>query len=140
VSCSRRQSLTRLRSQSRCVRDWTGAQRVEGGDGVVEGCSSSNTQGNRFNQHEQEIPDVRVQFPSLISGKLSNTFSLPQIAFGYGVLALGATLFTVLGARNPHTDATGNSTCDSFSTLDDAAAAFNATERRAGTTIIRVRP
>jgi MFS family permease len=25
-------------------------------------------------------------FPSLISGKLSNTFSLPQIAFGYGVL------------------------------------------------------
>ena len=29
--------LTRLRSQSRRVRDWTGAQRVEGGDGVVEG-------------------------------------------------------------------------------------------------------
>ena len=26
-------------------------------------------------------------FPSLISGQLSNTFSLPQIAFGYGVLA-----------------------------------------------------
>jgi MFS family permease len=46
-------------------------------------------------------------FPSLISGELSNTFSLPQIAFGYGVLALVATLFTVLGARNPHTDATG---------------------------------
>src|SRR5262249_60313353 len=37
VSCSRRQSLTRLRSQSRRVRDWTCAQRVEGGDGVVEG-------------------------------------------------------------------------------------------------------
>ena len=72
-------------------------------------------------------------FPSLISGKLSNTFSLPQIAFGYGVLALGATLFTVLGARNPHTDATGNGTCDSSSTLDDAAA-FNPTERRAGKT------
>ena len=68
-------------------------------------------------------------FPSLISGKLSNTFSLPQIAFGYGVLALGATLFTVLGARDPHTDATGNSTCGSFSTLDDAAARV----RRCGT-------
>src|SRR3954453_14207981 len=73
-------------------------------------------------------------FPSLISGKLSNTFSLPQIAFGYGILALGATLFTVLGARNPHSDATRNSNCDSSSTLDDAAAAFNPTERRAGKT------
>ena len=52
-------------------------------------------------------------FPSLISGQLSNTFSLPQIALGYGGLALVATLFTVLGARNPHTDTTGNSTCDS---------------------------
>src|SRR5215469_9909112 len=52
-------------------------------------------------------------FPSLISGKLSNTFSLPQIALGYGGLAVVATLFTVLGARNPHTDTTGNSTCDS---------------------------
>ena len=52
-------------------------------------------------------------FPSLISSKLSNTFSLPQIAFGYGVLALGATLFTVLGARNPRTDTNGNSTSDS---------------------------
>ena len=79
-------------------------------------------------------------FPSLISGQLSNTFSLPQIALGYGGLALVATLFTVLGARNPHTDTTGNSTCDSSSTLDDAAAAFNPTERRAGKTIIRVRP
>jgi hypothetical protein len=79
-------------------------------------------------------------FPSLISGQLSNTFSLPQIAFGYGALALVATVFTVLGARNPHTDATGNSTCDSSSTLDDAVAAFNPTERRAGKTIIRVRP
>ena len=79
-------------------------------------------------------------FPSLISGQLSNIFSLPQIAFGYGVLALVATLFTVLGARNPHTDATGNSTCDSSSTLNDAVAAFNPTERRAGKTIIRVRP
>ena len=52
-------------------------------------------------------------FPSLISGQLSNTFSLPQIALGYGGLALVATLFTVLAARNPHTDTTGNSTCDS---------------------------
>lgn len=77
-------------------------------------------------------------FPSLISGELSNTFSLPQIAFGYGVLALVATLFTVLGARNPHTGATGNSTCGSSSTFDDAAA-FNPTERRAGETIVRVR-
>jgi hypothetical protein len=46
-------------------------------------------------------------FPRLISGQLSNSFSLPRIAFGYGVLAIVATLFTVLGARNPHTDATG---------------------------------
>jgi MFS family permease len=52
-------------------------------------------------------------FPSLISGQLSNAFSLPQIALGYGGLAIVATLFTVLGARNPHTDTTGNSTCDS---------------------------
>jgi MFS family permease len=73
-------------------------------------------------------------FPSLISGKLSNTFSLPQIAFGYGVLAFGATLFTVLGARNPHTDATVSGTRDSSSTLDEAAASFNPTERRAGKT------
>ncbi|MEV6283964.1 MFS transporter [Kribbella sp. NPDC051770] len=40
-------------------------------------------------------------FPSLISGQLSRTFSLPQLAVGYGVLALLATLFTVLAARNP---------------------------------------
>ncbi|WP_407156533.1 MFS transporter [Bradyrhizobium sp. STM 3557] len=68
-------------------------------------------------------------FPSLISGKLSNTFSLPQIAFGYGVLALGATLFTILGARNPNTDATGNGSSDSSSTLDDAAALYDARGR-----------
>jgi hypothetical protein len=79
-------------------------------------------------------------FPSLISGELSNTFSLPQIAFGYGVLALVATLFTVLGARNPHTDATGNSPCDSSSTLDDAVGRFNPTEPVSGKTIIVVRP
>ena len=65
-------------------------------------------------------------FPSLISGKLSNTFSLPQIAFGYGVLALGATLLTVLRVRNPHTD----TTADGSSTLDHAAA-FNLTEQHA---------
>jgi hypothetical protein len=78
-------------------------------------------------------------FPSLISGKLSSTFSLPQIALGYGVIALGATLFTVLGARNPQSGATGNSKCDRPSTLD-VAAAFKQTERSTGKTIIRVRP
>ncbi|MFI6332812.1 MFS transporter [Micromonospora chersina] len=40
-------------------------------------------------------------FPSLISGELSNTFALPQIVLGYGVLALLATLLTVLAARSP---------------------------------------
>jgi MFS family permease len=44
--------------------------------------------------------------PALIAGQLSNTFSLPQIALGYGALALVATLFTVLAARNPQTDPT----------------------------------
>ncbi|MDU9001863.1 MFS transporter [Streptomyces mirabilis] len=48
-------------------------------------------------------------FLSFISGQLSNAFSLPQIALGYGGLAIVATLFTVLAARNPHTDMTGNS-------------------------------
>jgi hypothetical protein len=43
---------------------------------------------------------------SLVSGQLSNTFSLPQIAVGYGALALIGTLFTVIAARNPHTDTT----------------------------------
>jgi MFS family permease len=47
-------------------------------------------------------------FPSLISGELSNTFSLPQIALGYGGLAVIATLFTVLGARKPHIETTAN--------------------------------
>ncbi|MBO0875398.1 MAG: MFS transporter [Pseudonocardia sp.] len=45
--------------------------------------------------------------PALIAGQLSNTFSLPQIALGYGALALIATLFTVIAAHNPRTDATG---------------------------------
>ena len=48
-------------------------------------------------------------FPSLISGQLSTTFSSPQITLGYGALALIATLFSVIAARNPHTHATGNS-------------------------------
>jgi hypothetical protein len=30
-------------------------------------------------------------------------FSLPQIALGYGALAVLATVFTVIAARNPHT-------------------------------------
>jgi len=55
--------------------------------------------------------------PSLISGELSNTFSLPHIALGYGALAVVATLFTILGARNPHTDTTGKSTRDRSPTL-----------------------
>jgi MFS family permease len=41
-------------------------------------------------------------FPSLVSGRLSNTFSLPQIALGYGALAIVSTLFTLVGARDPH--------------------------------------
>jgi MFS family permease len=51
-------------------------------------------------------------FPSLISGQLSNTFSLVQITLGYGGLAVVATLFTVLGARNPHADGTGKNASD----------------------------
>ncbi|MBT2521369.1 MFS transporter [Arthrobacter sp. ISL-28] len=38
--------------------------------------------------------------PALIAGQLSNTFSLPQIAVGYGALSLVATAYTVVGARN----------------------------------------
>jgi hypothetical protein len=54
--------------------------------------------------------------PALISGQLSGTFSLPQIALGYGALALVSTLFTVLAARNPSADTSGKSTA----TLADA--------------------
>ena len=46
--------------------------------------------------------------PALISGQLSNTFSLPQIVLGYGGLAIVATLFTVLaggGSRRGWTTA-----------------------------------
>ncbi|HEY3466567.1 MAG TPA: hypothetical protein VGL47_15645, partial [Amycolatopsis sp.] len=39
--------------------------------------------------------------PALVAGQLSATFSLPQIAVGYGVLALVATVFTVVAARDP---------------------------------------
>jgi hypothetical protein len=42
--------------------------------------------------------------PSLISGQLSHSLSLPQIALGYGAFALIATLFTAIAARSPHTD------------------------------------
>jgi MFS family permease len=37
--------------------------------------------------------------PALIAGRLTDTFSVPQIALGYGALALVATVFTVVGAR-----------------------------------------
>ena len=47
-------------------------------------------------------------FPSLVSGRLSNSFSLPQIALGYGGLAIAATLFTVFGARDPQADTAVN--------------------------------
>ena len=40
-------------------------------------------------------------FPSLLAGRLSSTFSLPQIALGYAGLALVTTLFTVVAARDP---------------------------------------
>ena len=40
-------------------------------------------------------------FPSLIAGALSSDFSLPEIALGYGGLALLATIVTVFGARAP---------------------------------------
>jgi MFS family permease len=46
--------------------------------------------------------------PALIAGQLSDTLSLPQIAIGYGVLALVATLFTTVGAHNPRSDAIGH--------------------------------
>ncbi|MEV6640662.1 MFS transporter [Amycolatopsis sp. NPDC051371] len=45
--------------------------------------------------------------PALVAGRLSAMFSLPQIAVGYGGLALVATVFTVLAARDPHAAPTG---------------------------------
>jgi MFS family permease len=79
-------------------------------------------------------------FLSLISGKLSNTLSLPHIAWGYGVLALIATLFTVIGARNPHTETAGNVAGESAATLDDRVAASDPTERISRKTIIHDGP
>ncbi|MFI7427929.1 MFS transporter [Micromonospora sp. NPDC049836] len=46
--------------------------------------------------------------PALIAGELSHTFSLPQIALGYGALALVATLFTGIALRGARTDPAGN--------------------------------
>ena len=43
--------------------------------------------------------------PALIAGQLSDVFALPQIVLGYGALALIATMWILLGARNPCTDA-----------------------------------
>jgi MFS family permease len=43
--------------------------------------------------------------PALVSGQLSKTFSLPQIALAYGTLAFIGTVFTVSAARNPRADA-----------------------------------
>jgi hypothetical protein len=83
---------------------------------------------------------IGATFLSLISGELSNTFSLPQIALGYGGLALVATLFTIIGARNPHTETTGNIAGDSTPTLDDSVATFDPTEQIRGNKIIRGRP
>jgi len=45
--------------------------------------------------------------PALIAGRLSGTFSLPQLVLGYGGLALAATLLTVIAARNPRDDHEG---------------------------------
>ena len=51
--------------------------------------------------------------PALISGELSSILSLSQITFGYGALALVATSYTVLAARNPESDNTETSAHDS---------------------------
>ncbi|MEV6371344.1 MFS transporter [Micromonospora musae] len=44
--------------------------------------------------------------PSLIAAQLSGVFSVPHIAFGYAALAVLATAFTLIAARNPRTDTT----------------------------------
>jgi MFS family permease len=49
-------------------------------------------------------------FPSLIAGGFSTIFPLPQIALGYGGLALVATLFTLLGARDQPAEASRKAT------------------------------
>jgi MFS family permease len=73
-------------------------------------------------------------FLSLISGELSNSFSLPQITLGYGGLALFATLFTVIGARNPHNEPTGNITGDG-----DSVADYDSDKRLRGKTLTNIR-
>jgi MFS family permease len=47
--------------------------------------------------------------PALIAGQLSGAFSVPQLALGYGILALAATVYTVLAARNPSSGITVSS-------------------------------
>lgn len=47
--------------------------------------------------------------PALIAGQLSHTFTLPQITFGYGALALLGTLVTVIAVRDPLLDAAEDS-------------------------------
>ena len=42
--------------------------------------------------------------PSLVSGRMSDTFTLIQIAAGYGILGLLAVTTTILAARNPRED------------------------------------
>src|SRR5262249_54406689 len=46
------------------------------------------------------LSHTAATIPALIAGRLSGTFSLPQIALGYGALALVASLFTVIRARS----------------------------------------
>lgn len=45
--------------------------------------------------------------PSLISGQLTDVLSLPHVAIGYAALAVAATLFTAVAARNPSPDPAG---------------------------------
>lgn len=44
--------------------------------------------------------------PSLIAAQLTNALSLPHITLGYVALAVIATVFTVVAARNPHAGTT----------------------------------
>lgn len=76
--------------------------------------------------------------PSLISGELSKSFSLPQIALGYGGFAFFAALFTLFGARDPHAGTNEHNTGDSPPELDDAAG-FDPTEQIHGGIPTRVR-
>jgi MFS family permease len=49
--------------------------------------------------------------PSLIAGQLSHTFSLFDIALGYGALGVLACLVTLLTAREPGASASGGGAC-----------------------------